>query len=386
MSIPVAAGSAIICQQLSKTLDKIQGQFQALRPEIQALRNETLDNFQALRNETLDKFQGLRNETLDKFLALDKILDKNRDENQEGFQTLSQQVGTLSNTVGILVENQVRYCLTKRNFSESTVQSETLVSLRDLAKSVCRKETLGLDTCTSVPHQEFFTCGAAVTVEGSESEINNASSLLAVEAFLSVGSFAQAITDEESGAPSPTPTTADGWVDRLHICIAKREETVPRKDWSIDTRLKAFKHLSRFYSRNLSRKQLEDHPLGLMIYWWIHNDGGLDVMDEVEFDCRSKLVFSTDVLDERCVLIEVGEIKTSQSGTGKGKAQCICRLMLLSGAVKTVHQITKQRLRAKVFVGKPTSGLVKSEIIQKKGLNINIECVDSILTSNFNRD
>ena len=101
-----------------------------------------------------------------------------------------------------------------------------------------------------------------------------------------------------------------------------------------------------------------------MIYWWIHCDGGLDVNDEVEFDCRSKLVFYTDCNNnERCVLIEVGEITTSQSGVSKGKAQCISRLILVSNAVKSVHQITKQRLRGKVFVTQATSRLVKSEEI-----------------------
>jgi hypothetical protein len=315
------------------------------------------------------------------------IPDETRDEIRALRSAVNRQVGTLSNTVGMLVENGVRSCLTKRNFSESNVRGEKLVCLRDLATSICRKETMGFDTFTAVPHQEFLTCEATttVTVEGSEREIDDASFLLASEACERVASFAQAITDKESDALSPTPTTDEGWLDRLKICTANRQKIVPRKDWSMDTRLKAFMHLSRFYAGCLSMKQLEDHPLGLMIYWWIHNDGDLDVKDEVEFDCRSKLVFTTDVHDERCILIEVGGIKTSQSGASKGKAQCISRLMLLSGAVKTVHRITKQRLTGKVFVAQPTFGLVKNQIIQKKEFNIRIEYVDSILTFNLNR-
>jgi hypothetical protein len=136
MSIPIATCSAIVSKQFTRT-------FQQITEGIQASKNETRDAIQALREETREEIQASKNETRDAIQAL-------RNETQKGFRTVTQQLGTLSNTLGILVENQVRSCLTKRNYSESNVRGEKLVCLRDLATSICRKETMQISTSSRV--------------------------------------------------------------------------------------------------------------------------------------------------------------------------------------------------------------------------------------------
>ena len=143
--------------------------------------------------------------------------------------------------------------------------------------------------------------------------------------------------------------------------------------------------ITQEYKLVVGMTSMSHHSLGFTIYWWLQNKTDLDLKTEVEFDCSGKLVFykNSEGESEQCVLIEVGEIKTSVSGLPKGLGQNIKRLLLLSSAVRSVYSVCLNNLSlsGKIFVARALKPAYKRKQTTKvNGQEIKIEYVDKILT------
>ena len=172
-------------------------------------------------------------------------------------------------------------------------------------------------------------------------------------------------------------------LQKLILCSRIREKTISPAHHSDDLRLHTIQQLINTYKGNMSDEQLRNHSLGLMIYWWLKNRADIDLKTEVEFDCRGKLIFYKNSHGEQCVLIEVGEIKTSVSGLHKGRYQNIKRLLMLSGAVRSIYNVSLKNLSlsGKIFVARALKPAYKrKQTTQANGQDIKIEYVDKVLT------
>ena len=182
-----------------------------------------------------------------------------------------------------------------------------------------------------------------------------------------------------SSADAPDYST----LQKLILCLSNRKKAIPQADQKNDLRLHAIEYLIKYYSGDLSDEHLRYHSLGFMIYWWLQDTTDLDLKPEIEFDCRGKLIFHQNSDGEQCVLIEIAEIKTSVSGLPKVRRQNIKRLLLLSGAVRSVYNVSLKNLSlsGKIFVARALKpAYERKQTTQVNGQEIKIEYVDKILT------
>ena len=319
-------------------------------------------------------------------------IDHNEEEERKFRLTTAKQLAAFTNDIESLVEHKVRACMVNRKYLQCNVQCETIKCIYDLATCICRKEQWTSESnhhaAITEVSSNIFSCGTVTTtVEGSTEEVDNAAFLLSSAAYQNIISFARAITSAECPEIFTENEDQPDWESRLRICEEHRERYVPVAEQRSDTRLNAFSYLRRYFAGGLQLDHIGKHPLGLMVYNWLQSDMDSDVQDEVQFDCRAKFFYYKDVNDTQCVHVEVNGIITAQTGAAKAKNQCISRLMLLSGAINTAKSISKQSLLGRIFVSQPlTSGYAKMQREVKNGRVIQIEYIDSILTSRRQSD
>ena len=198
------------------------------------------------------------------------------------------------------------------------------------------------------------------------------------------------LTGRKVGAEGALSSSADSntapdytLLQKLILCSSNCKKTISPADHVDDLRLHTIQQLIKYYKGNMSDEQLRNHSLGLMIYWWLQNRADIDLKTEVEFDCRGKLIFYKNSHGEQCVLIEVGEIKTLVSGLQKVRCQNIKRLLLLSGAVRSVYNVSLNNLSlsGKIFVARDLKPAYKrKQTTQANEQDIKIEYVDKILS------
>ena len=323
--------------------------------------------------------------------ALIAKIHSNEEEERKFRLTTAKQLAAFTNDIESLVE-QVRACMVNRKYLQCNVQCETIKCIYDLATCICRKEQWTSESnhhaaITEVSSNIFSCRAVTTTVEGSTEEVDNAAFLLSSAAYQNIISFARAITSAECPEIFTENEDQPDWESRLRICEEHRERYIPVAEQRSDTRLNAFSYLRRYFAGGLQLDHIGTHPLGLMVYNWLQSDMDSDVQDEVQFDCRAKFFYYKDVNDTQCVHVEVNDIMAAQTGAAKAKNQCISRLMLLSGAINTAKSISKQSLLGRIFVSQPlTSGYAKMQREVKNGRVIQIEYIDSILTSRRQSD
>ena len=226
----------------------------------------------------------------------------------------------------------------------------------------------------SVSSQRLQPSGAYQSEQQDEIDLTLSELAFHLNDLSELDSFS--LTGRKVGAERALSSSADAntapvytLLQKLILCSSNCKKTISPADHVDDL-------------RPMSDEQLRNHSLGLMIYWWLQNRADIDLKTEVEFDCRGKLIFYKNSHGEQCVLIEVGEIKTLVSGLQKVQFQNIKRLLLLSGAVRSVYNVSLNNLSlsGKIFVARALKPAYKrKQTTQANGQDIKIEYVDKIL-------